>query len=200
MKKKFISLSLIIFSLFHVYSFEEGTFSKWTKEKLKNEDADFFDTEQTAIYKSFRHVEITFCIINQKRGILLKAPDENQKEYYSFFSWSPIKHQYILDKSMKSDQIKNAYYPKDFFAYNGLKFSKLDSKLTDEDLRDLDQSQLRVLRNAVYARHGRTFKSLDLQSLWECYTWYKKNPSYSDSLLTKTDKYNIGLIQKYEIK
>ena len=54
------------------------------------------------------------------------------------------------------------------------------------------------MRNAVYARHGRTFKSVDLQSLWECYTWYKKNPNYSDSLLTDIDKYNIELIQKYE--
>ena len=54
------------------------------------------------------------------------------------------------------------------------------------------------MRNAVYARHGRSFKSVDLQSLWECYAWYKKNPNYSDDLLTETDKYNIEIIKSYE--
>ena len=107
---------------------------------------------------------------------------------------------YILDETVTQEQINNANCPEDYFAYNGLKFSMLDSKLKEGDLKDLDKSQLRVLRNAVYARHGRTFKSVDLQSLWECYTWYKKNPNYSDSLLTDIDKYNIELIQKYEQK
>ena len=60
----------------------------------------------------------------------------------------------------------------------------------------LDDSGIPV----VYARHGRTFKSVDLQSLWECYTWYEKNPNYSDDLLTETDKYNIELVQKFEAK
>lgn len=88
----------------------------------------------------------------------------------------------------------------DLFTKNEFEFSKLDSKLTEADLKDLDKAQLRLMRNAVYARHGRTFKSVDLQSLWECYTWYKKNPNYSDALLTDVDKYNIELIQKYESK
>ncbi len=103
-----------------------------------------------------------------------------------------------MDGFVTMEQIKNAYCPEDYFAYNGLKFSKLDSRLTEEDLKDMDKAQLRLMRNAVYARHGRTFKSADLQSLWECYTWYSKNPEYSDALLTDADKYNIELIQKFE--
>ena len=86
----------------------------------------------------------------------------------------------------------------DLFTNNESDFSKLDSKLTAEDLQDLDKAQLRLMRNAVYARHGRTFRSVDLQSLWNCYTWYKVNPNYSDELLTDIDKYNIKLIQQYE--
>ena len=112
------------------------------------------------------------------------------KDYYKILS--------LETNRVSSEQIKNAYYPEDYFAYNGLKFSKLDSKLTEVDLKDLDKAQLRLMRNAVYARHGRTFKNVDLQSLWECYTWYKKNPNYTDDLLTEIDKYNIDFIQKYE--
>ena len=124
--------------------------------------------------------------------------NSNDDSNYVFFYWDKNEQCYILDESVTHDQLKNAYCPDDYFAYNGLKFSKLDSKLTEEDLKDLDKAQLRLMRNAVYARHGRTFKSVDLQSLWECYTWYKKNPNYSDDLLTETDKYNIEIIKSYE--
>ena len=167
----------------------------------------------TDYYISFN--DIQFCIINGKRGFLINAIGDvyqtnigkyemdiskNDKDISLFFYWSASEQRYILDKSVTQEQIKNANCPENYFAYNGLKFSKLDSKLTEEDLKELDKSQLRIIRNAVYARHGRTFKSVDLQSLWECYTWYQKNPNYNDSLLSETDKYNINLIQKYESK
>ena len=145
---------------------------------------------------------VQFCIIQQKRGILLKkySRDEPYIESleYNFYYWSPSEQRFILDETVTQEQLENVYCPDDYFAYNGLKFSKLDSKLTAEDLQDLDKAQLRLMRNAVYARHGRTFKSVDLQSLWNCYTWYKVNPNYSDELLTDIDKYNIKLIQQYE--
>ena len=143
---------------------------------------------------------LKFCIIKNKRGFTIPYQIKNNQIITMFYYWSPSEQRYILDETVTQEQIKNAYCPEDYFAYNGLKFSKLDSKLTEEDLKELDKAQLRIMRNAVYARHGRTFKSVDLQSLWECYTWYKKNPNYSDSLLTDIDKYNIELIQKYEQK
>ena len=157
--------------------------------------------------------DFKFCIVNGKRGVRAYSIgkiryDENKVYYalmnedrdshYFFFYWDKNEQRYILDETVTENQLQNAWCPEDYFAYNGLKFSKLDSKLIDADLKDLDKAQLRLMRNAVYARHGRTFKSVDLQSLWECYTWYKKNPNYSDSLLTDIDKYNIELIQKYE--
>jgi len=146
---------------------------------------------------------LKFCIINEKRGITLKQYKMQNNQYISklsFFYWSPTEQRYILDETVTQEQLKNAYCPEEYFAYNGLDFSKLDNRLNQSDIKDLTPAQLRLMRNAIYARHGRTFKSVDLQSLWECYTWYKKNPNYSDSLLTDIDKYNIELIQKYESK
>lgn len=164
---------------------------------------------------------IDYCIINGKKGIRIhvKGNQLTKEEYYYlvgdkkdysvfhgeidnyiFYYWSSFNQKYVLDESVTQEQLENAYCPEDYFAYNGLKFSKLDSKLTAEDLKDFDKAQLRLMRNAVYARHGRTFKSVDLQSLWNCYTWYKPNKNYSDELLTEVDKYNIELIQKFESK
>lgn len=78
--------------------------------------------------------------------------------------------------------------------------TQLESKLTDSDLTNLSKSVLRLMRNAIYARHGRIFNSYDLQYYFDNVPWYKSNPNYSDDLLTDIDKYNIALIQKYEAK
>ena len=183
-----------------------------TSPQLSLENNFNINVNTDGLYMSFN--DLDFCIINGKRGIKIHIygrlnslsngntyitdMKKNVTSNYVFFYWSPSAECYILDDTVSQEQLENAYCPEDYFAYNGLKFSKLDSKLTEADLKDLDKPQLRLLRNAVYARHGRTFKSVDLQSLWECYTWYKKNPNYSDALLTDVDKYNIELIQKYE--
>jgi hypothetical protein len=59
---------------------------------------------------------------------------------------------------------------------------------------------LRLLRNAAYARHGKSFISKDLQKYFytTCKTVFKKNPKYADSMLTKMDKKNIAFIKKLE--
>lgn len=77
-------------------------------------------------------------------------------------------------------------------------YTQLDSKLTEPELANLSKGVLRLMRNAIYARHGRTFNSYDLQRFFGYETWYKPNPNYSDDMLTEIDKYNIELIQKYE--
>ena len=78
--------------------------------------------------------------------------------------------------------------------------TQLESKLTDSDLTNLSKGVLRLMRNTIYARHGRIFNSYDLQYYFDNSPWYKPNPNYSDDLLTDIDKHNIELIQKYEAK
>ena len=59
---------------------------------------------------------------------------------------------------------------------------------------------LRLVRNAVYARHGRAFSSEDLKQFY--YSTHKAvftiNPKYKDSLLTEVDKMNIEFVQGLE--
>lgn len=86
----------------------------------------------------------------------------------------------------------------DFLPVPWPKFSMLGARLSAADLEGMDKAQLRLLRNAVYARHGRTFASADLRTLFGGQIWYKPNPDYSDDLLTETDRANIRLIQEFE--
>lgn len=72
-------------------------------------------------------------------------------------------------------------------------------KLEPADLAYLTKSQLRILRNTIYARHGRKFRSKDLQNYFNSFDWYV--PLYdeiSPNALSATERYNIELISRYE--
>jgi hypothetical protein len=62
----------------------------------------------------------------------------------------------------------------------------------------IDTEELRVRRNTVFARHGRAFKSKDLQKHFNKQPWYRVDPKYSDDRLTPDDRVEIELIQALE--
>ena len=78
-------------------------------------------------------------------------------------------------------------------------FSWLSNRYVDSsDLYGMSGSDLRILRNAIYAMHGYKFKSADLRNYFKQFSWY--TPRYADvsSQLNKYEKYNIQFILSYE--
>lgn len=73
-----------------------------------------------------------------------------------------------------------------------------DRLLTVEDLEGFTREELRLLRNTIYARHGRVFQSPDLQWYFERRSWYAPRPTYTDSALTENDRANGKLILHVE--
>jgi hypothetical protein len=74
----------------------------------------------------------------------------------------------------------------------------LEGELDPQALVLLSAKQLRLLRNAVYARHGRTFDSKELKEFFSGRSWYRADPAYTDARLTSVDKRNLELLQKAE--
>jgi hypothetical protein len=74
----------------------------------------------------------------------------------------------------------------------------MDRMLQEAELHGKSKAELRVMRNEIYAHHGRTFQAPDLQNYFSQRPWYRQNPSYSDSLLTDVDKANVKIIQDFE--
>src|SRR5215813_786290 len=74
----------------------------------------------------------------------------------------------------------------------------LDKQLTVAQLNDFSRRDLRLLRNLIYARHGRPFKSALLQQYFGSLEWYKEDPSYTDARLAPLDKRNINVIRSVE--
>lgn len=80
-------------------------------------------------------------------------------------------------------------------------FSILSSRVCSEnDIYSLCNRgySLRILRNAIYARHGYIFKSQDLKRYFSQYSWY--NPRYSnvESSLSSIEKKNVQYIKFLE--
>jgi hypothetical protein len=74
----------------------------------------------------------------------------------------------------------------------------LDKLLPVDELRQLSLRDLRLLRNTIYARRGRPFKSEILRDHFAGMSWYKVDAQYSDEKLSAVDKRNIKLIKSVE--
>jgi hypothetical protein len=70
--------------------------------------------------------------------------------------------------------------------------------LTEQMLTNVSIVDLRLLRNEVYARHGRPFQTAWLASYFRQEPWYIPRKDYSDAELSSTERANIALITKRE--
>ena len=67
-------------------------------------------------------------------------------------------------------------------------------------LHSFNKNELKLLRNTVFAKYGRTFKSDMLKTWFAKKDWYNADPNYSDKVLTDTDKKNITTFLNLEKK
>jgi len=73
-----------------------------------------------------------------------------------------------------------------------------NKSLTEQMLQGLSLHELRLLRNEVYARHGRQFKADWLQQYFFPQPWYTPDENFKDEELSGFDKLNVETIVKYE--
>ncbi len=85
--------------------------------------------------------------------------------------------------------------------------AKLREKITTEVLSEeyfygMYLEDLRVLRNEIFAKHGRIFKDIKLQKYFESQPWYKADPTFTDenvkNILSETEFKNITTIKQQE--
>lgn len=70
--------------------------------------------------------------------------------------------------------------------------------ITEQMLQGLSLHELRLLRNEVYARHGRMFRAEWLQQYFFNQPWYTPDENFKDDSLSGNDKLNVETIVKYE--
>lgn len=67
---------------------------------------------------------------------------------------------------------------------------------TYDDIAGLSQWDLCVLRNSIYARHGRKFKRADLRAYFGQFGWY--HPRYTEVQLSSIESRNVSFIKQFE--
>jgi hypothetical protein len=74
--------------------------------------------------------------------------------------------------------------------------------VTDEDLEGKSKWELDVMRNEIYARHGRRFKRTDLQQYFDREPWYAPRTDPGDrfptELLSDVQVKNVEFIRNYQ--
>ena len=120
-------------------------------------------------------------------------------EDYDAFAGKDIIEEY--GKAFEIDRNGNVYttlaLPKELKI---IKWSpiNLNSKIDKNILKKLPFDKLRLLRNEIFARKGRQFKSKDLKEYFSKQPWYKERSDYNDKLLSEVDKQNVSLIMNLE--
>ena len=82
---------------------------------------------------------------------------------------------------------------------NGYILPDSDSrKLKKSDLAGMTAQQLSYAKNEIYARHGRVFKSSELQDYFNEKNWYEENDDFKDEDLSKKEAENTKFIAAYQ--
>jgi len=80
-------------------------------------------------------------------------------------------------------------------------FSKSSTEIIKESqLISLTPWQLKVARNEIYARNGRSFVHQDLVCYFKLQSWYKVDSKFIDTNLNPIEKQNVQTILNYETK
>lgn len=73
--------------------------------------------------------------------------------------------------------------------------------LSRSDIEHLNQEQLRIARNEIFARHGRSFTDEVLQQYFDSKDWYSSTvgpDEFDADVLNDCERANVTLIQSYE--
>lgn len=74
-----------------------------------------------------------------------------------------------------------------------------NTKLTADDVYYFNPEELRILRNTIYARHGRKFRDAKLRQYFSQFDWYHPTKTeVNPGELTSIEQHNIMLIQSFE--
>ena len=101
----------------------------------------------------------------------------------------------FLQKKPENDAAQNS---KEYNQTTG-KYTYTSQKLlTDDDVKNMSQTDLRIMRNEIYARHGLIFQSAEMKNYFSSQPWY--TPQYDNviDMLSYIEKNNIALIKRYE--
>lgn len=120
------------------------------------------------------------------KGMKVVGKGADRKFVWSFRNYKPTEDLDICMQTASNYAMRKILFP--IVMYGDV----------EEEMAKLSPERLRLMRNTVFARHGRTFKDPALQKYFDEQWWYIPNSGYRDSMLTKEDRRIVALISKEE--
>ncbi|MFN8610917.1 MAG: YARHG domain-containing protein [Vulcanimicrobiota bacterium] len=74
----------------------------------------------------------------------------------------------------------------------------LSGSLDDRVLAGFSPQQLTLLRNTIFAIHGRPFQDASLRAYFKKQPWYRENPGYTDAFVSNREKQDAQTISDYQ--
>ena len=71
-------------------------------------------------------------------------------------------------------------------------------RVRDSDMQQYSNWVLTLMRNEIYARHGRTFQNQRIRAYFNNQSWYRPTSSFRESWLNSTEKQNAARILSYQ--
>jgi hypothetical protein len=110
-------------------------------------------------------------------------------------TYKNMKEKYTDDEGNTSEfDVTKQRYSSDIV----FKMNASTQKLTEKQLKNLHKLDLELLRNAIYARHGFTFKNKTARQFFNDQTWYVPLYDNVENELTPLEKENIALLKRFE--
>ncbi len=166
---------------------------------------DFIDPYGNVEEKLFRKLKRQIREFNQSGDVYKIELSKNGKKLFLTTKDGKDTYKYVEEEDLTTLNTKNGKQSSRDYVFGGSiptsgninVFSALsDNYLSASDLRNYSSSELRILRNAIYAMHDYDFDSPDLRDFFGNFSGYApltKNPH-----LSKIENANVNLIKSYE--
>lgn len=142
---------------------------------------------------AFKNIEINKRIYRLDRKPFSYNPNIMLKEARRYQDWKNI-------KSANADGEIGEWFGAEYESATNLiyEINASNTLLTKEQVENMKRGDLTIIRNAIYARHGYSFKNRPLRVFFDAQSWYVPVHTDIKTDFTAIEKQNIQLLLRYE--
>ncbi len=135
--------------------------------------------------------------------VIAKEPGDHKADGVFTFTWFRETNNLVGEWKPNDKKIGSRTFnlPSRKFKFNpkaGTYPQSSSRKLTEKDVENLKNEELRIMRNEIYARRGYSFKLADMREHFDKLDWYMPMAIDITKTLTKIETDNAALIKRYE--
>lgn len=167
-----------------------------------NQKRDVNDMILKGEWEAYKHIDVSKRSFELTKKTYRYNPDQ-KLEKDSYADWNKYietEVKDVINEGTPEEQEELLWIDKEFATTSGKiwEVNASNTLLLKEDVENLSSSDLLIIRNAIYARHGYSFKYRPLRVFFDRQSWYI--PVHTDirKEFTEIEKKNIKLLLKYE--